>query len=62
MTDKQYRPSGSMCLVCDKGSKDCSALPFKDMREMKSDPDGVIVVVCDHYQRIAKTNNQHKDR
>lgn len=46
-----YRPSGSMCLVCSHQGIGCDKLDFSSMRKMKVDADGTIVVVCTKFNK-----------
>ena len=46
-----HRPSGSMCAACEFKARFCGDLPFHEMRKMKTDSDGMIVVKCDDFKR-----------
>lgn len=48
--DMQYIPKGSMCRTCTHRDRDCSHLPFKDMRVMSMHRE-VSIVRCTEYQR-----------
>lgn len=40
-----------MCAACTRKHKDCSALPFAQMRPIDKDPDGTVVVKCEWFER-----------
>jgi len=47
MTKETHIPRQIDCLNCIWGSRDCSDLPFKDMKPVKTHTDGVKVVICE---------------
>lgn len=47
----EYRPSGSMCLVCIYRGIGCDKLNFSSMRRMKTDHDGTVVVICTKFEK-----------
>jgi hypothetical protein len=47
-----HRPSGAQCApACKFKARFCGDLPFHEMRKMKTDSDGVVVVKCDDFKR-----------
>lgn len=51
MNDLHHRPSGMMCAGCERRNIDCSHLNFKEMRKIREDKDGTVVVRCVEYRR-----------
>lgn len=49
-SDMQHIPKGGMCRTCIHRGRDCSNLPFKDMRVISKCKD-VSIVRCTEYQR-----------
>ena len=49
-----HRPSDSMCAACKFKARFCGDLPFHEMRKMKTDSDGMVVVKCDDFKRHVK--------
>ena len=45
-----YQPKGSMCMICQRRSEDCSRLPFELMRVVESIKNGTVQIVrCVEY-------------
>lgn len=49
-----YRPSGKICKDCAHVNKDCGALPFETMSQIKRDSDGTVVVKCLNFEKEKK--------
>ena len=49
-----HRPSGRMCASCDKRFNNCSNLDFSQMRIIRKDKDGSLVVKCSEYVKTSK--------
>lgn len=51
-----HRPKGSMCMNCRflREYAHCDDLSFTKMKPVGRDDDGVIVVICNAYERIDK--------
>lgn len=47
----ESQPKGGMCASCKDRNRDCSALPFHQMKVIHRYPDGVKAVRCDRFQR-----------
>tara|TARA_Y100001968_G_scaffold10663_1_gene8936 strand:+ start:49253 stop:49408 length:156 start_codon:yes stop_codon:yes gene_type:complete len=45
-----HRPKGRMCAGCIRRERDCSALPFAQMRPIGKDQDGTIIVKCEWHE------------
>ena len=50
----RHRPSGSMCMCCERRGVGCDKYEFSTMRKMKEDRDGTVVVVCNHFVKEKK--------
>ena len=50
----KHRPSGRMCASCDKRFNNCSNLDFSQMRIIRKDKDGSLVVKCSEYVKTSK--------
>lgn len=53
----EHRPSGSMCMCCERRGIGCDKHEFSTMRKMKEDKDGTIVVVCSSFTKEAKSDS-----
>ena len=50
-----YQPKGSMCMICQRRSEDCSRLPFELMRVVESIKNGTVQIVrCVEYIKDKK--------
>ena len=50
-----YQPKGSMCMICQRRSEDCSRLPFDTMRVVESIKNGTVQIVrCSEYVKEVK--------
>ena len=50
----RYQPKGGMCMTCIDAPKDCSMLPFGDMR-VHGFTDSAIIVICSEYRKSPST-------
>ena len=54
-----YLPRGSLCAVCKHKYRDCSGLPFKDMKVVDHYCVGYIVI-CDNFENENGEDNGKK--
>lgn len=51
-SDNTHIPKGGLCANCTKVNRDCSHLPFEEMRPIRTHPDGVVAVKCTEYEKL----------
>ena len=55
-----HQPKGRQCATCVHKHRDCSTLPFDQMRVYELLNDGRVVVICSEWARESKTNQRYQ--